>query len=102
MAAHPFMNRAYYELFGYIWYPEYLAYGCDNEFWIVGNGIGRFQYFADFRQDNRHTGWGMNASAVDQWGLGMQKTSAMGVTVLQQQDRLDSLIASIRAKLENG
>lgn len=41
------LGRKYYERFGYIYYPEYKSFYCDNEFMEVAESLGKQTYFSD-------------------------------------------------------
>lgn len=41
------LGSNYYRRFGYIYYPEYKGFWCDNEFTEVANKLGKQTYFED-------------------------------------------------------
>ena len=48
------LGSKYYQRFGYIYYPEYKSFWCDNEFTEVANKLGKQTYFEDviIKHDN--------------------------------------------------
>ncbi len=39
------MNKEYYDIDGYIYYPEYKSFSCDAEAWFVAKARGMHHYF---------------------------------------------------------
>jgi len=99
LAAHPLLSRPYYELFGYVWYPEYKAYGCDNELYDVSNRLHRLAFIEKWVHENRHAGcWpGENA---DEWSQVVQATSDQALTVWNNKNRIDKLILQKEKELK--
>jgi len=50
-------GSAYYQRFGYIYYPEYKSLWCDNEFMNVANKLGKQTYIHDVIIKHEHPGW---------------------------------------------
>ena len=47
-------GSTYYQLFGYIYYPEYKSLFCDNEFMDVANILGKQTYFDQIIIRHKH------------------------------------------------
>jgi hypothetical protein len=100
IAGQPLITRPYYDLFGYVWYPEYKGCGCDNELFEVATGVDRLLYIPEFKYENRHAIlW--NGIERDHWSEVIDLTSNdQAQLLLSQTERIQSIINQTKAKLE--
>jgi glycosyltransferase involved in cell wall biosynthesis len=99
LAAHPLMSRHYYDLFGYVWYPEYKAYGCDNELYYIATSLNRIKFIPEYVHQNRHTGSWAGAE-FDKWSDSIQATGSQAMEVWTQKDRIEKIIAEKRSLID--
>jgi hypothetical protein len=98
LAGHPLMSRHYYDLFGYVWYPGYPSQYCDNEFYEVGNAIGRLVYIPEFVYENCHPLAGK--ARRDRWNGLASKTLGQGYKVWQEKGRIQEVIDDTKRKIQ--
>ena len=48
------LGKKYYERFGYIYYPEYKSFYCDDEFTAVSANLGKYIYFNEVIIKHEH------------------------------------------------
>ena len=51
------LGKKYYDRFGYIYYPGYKSFWCDNEFMEVADLLNKQTYFADVIIKHEHPLW---------------------------------------------
>lgn len=60
------MGRKFYERFGYIYYPKYRSFWCDNEGTDVARSLGKLIFFDHVLASHEHPAWngGMKKDAL--------------------------------------
>lgn len=53
----PVLDKAYYERFGYVYYPNYFSLYCDEEAIAVGKANGRMWFWPDEIMEHLHPNW---------------------------------------------
>ena len=48
------LGRKYYDRFGYLYFPEYKSFFCDNEYTEVGKSLGRLLHLPEIIIEHRH------------------------------------------------
>jgi len=60
LITYPILGKKYYDHFGYVFYPEYKGFFCDNELTAVSQILGKYVYFDKvlFEHQHPHNGLG--------------------------------------------
>ena len=57
LATMSIMSKAYYDMFGYIYHPDYASLWCDNEAMEVAQALGCYKYVAEQIFIHEHPAW---------------------------------------------
>jgi hypothetical protein len=57
LATMSIMSKAYYDMFGYIYHPDYASLWCDNEAMEVAQALGCYKYVNEHIFTHEHPAW---------------------------------------------
>lgn len=57
LATMSIMSKAYYDMFGYIYHPDYVSLWCDNEAMEVAQALGCYKYVNEHIFTHEHPAW---------------------------------------------
>ena len=57
LATMSIMTKAYYDMFGYIYHPDYASLWCDNEAMEVAQALGCYKYINEHIFIHEHPAW---------------------------------------------